>query len=75
MAIAKTVMSTDHKTQKESYTRSCVLFFAFKMSVAEQFYSIAALVRDEKCARESVCVCAGACVRACVRTYVRVVVT
>ena len=31
-------------------------FFAFKMSVAEQFYSFAAFARDENCSRESVSV-------------------
>ena len=68
-------MSTDHKTQKESYTRRSTdfflifffffLFFAFKMSVAEQFYSFAAFAREQKCSRESICV--RVCMRACVR--------
>ena len=72
MVIAKTVMSTDHKTQKESYARRSAdffffffFFFCFQNVSCGVVYSFAAFARDKKCSRESICVCA----------YVRVAVT
>ena len=77
MVIAKTVMSTDHKTQKESYTRSAYCFSLSKCQLRSSFTRLLHLHETRNVHENlslslslSVCVCVRALVRACVRAYV-----
>ena len=74
MVISETVMSTDHKTQKESYTRRSAdvffffFFFFFLLSKCQLHNSCSRLLHlhEARNVHENL----PACVCACVRAYV-----
>ena len=75
MAISETVMSTDHKTQKESYTRrSAFFFFVFFCQLRSSCTRLLHL-HETRNVHETISVCVCVCVHACVRMYIRIAVT
>ena len=85
MVISETVMSTDHKTQKESYCRKIRGFFFFffffyyyylfiyllsNYQLRSSFTRLLHLHETRNFLCVYVCVCVCACVRACVRMFV-----
>ena len=72
MVISETVMSTDHKIQKESYTRRSAdfFFFFFLLSKCQLHNSCTRLLHlhETRNVHENLSACV--CVRACVRAYV-----